>query len=226
MLIQLAPNLWHVQHAFIAGGLTVTSRMTVVRLVDGSLWLHSPVRISAELRAELSALGTVSAIVAPNKMHHLFAAAALRDFPQARLYGAPGLSAKLPQLQPMTTLTPAIPREWEADLEQIFVDGIPLGNETVWLHKASRTLIMTDLCQWWQGELPIAARMFAALTGVRNALAVPRTIRWLVKNKSAARASAQRILQWPFERVIVAHNCVIEVEAHRAVERAFAWFDA
>ncbi|MFC5474594.1 hypothetical protein [Paraherbaspirillum soli] len=95
----------------------------------------------------------------------------------------------------------------------------------MWLHKASRTLIVTDLCQLWLGDLAFAAKVFARLTGVRTRLAVPRTVRFLVKDRQAARASAQKILQWPFERVVVAHNAIIEHDAHAAVARAFACFD-
>ena len=36
-----------------------STRMTVIRLPDGGLFLHSPIRLSDGLRAELDALGTV-----------------------------------------------------------------------------------------------------------------------------------------------------------------------
>jgi len=101
----------------------------------------------------------------------------------------------------MHELRRSVESEWAHDFEQIFFEGIPFGNETIWLHKPSRTLIVTDLCQWWQGELPFATKIFAALTGVRSKLAVPRTIRLLVKDRQAARECAQRILALPFNRV-------------------------
>ena len=49
MLTQLAPNLWSATHHLSVSGLPLTSRMTVVRLSDGGLWLHSPVPIDAAL---------------------------------------------------------------------------------------------------------------------------------------------------------------------------------
>ncbi|SDI75069.1 DUF4336 domain-containing protein [Paraburkholderia phenazinium] len=224
MLKPITNDLWHLQHQFVASGLSVSSRMTVVRLRDASLWLHSPVPLTAEVCAELAALGTVRYIVAPSKAHHLFAGDCAAQFPDAILFGAPGLQSKRPDLKPMRELSRTVEPEWAGDLEQIFFDGIPFGNETVWFHKHSRTLIVTDLCQWWQGELPFAAKAFAALTGVRNRLAVPRTIRMLVKNREAARASAERILALPFERLIVAHNSIVEDDAHRTVRKAFEVF--
>jgi hypothetical protein len=86
-------------------------------------------------------------------------------------------------------------------------------------------LILTDICQRWQGELSFAARLFASLNGVRNRLAVPRTIRAMVKDRQAAQASARKILQWPFERVMTAHNAIIEIDAHAALKQAFDYFE-
>lgn len=226
MLKVIAPNIWHMQHGFVVNGLAVSSRMTVVRLQHGGLWLHSPVPLSDEVRAELAALGSVEFIVAPNKVHHLFVAACLDAFPQAKLYGAPGLTRKRPDLQGkgMLKLTTAADAGWQADLDQLFFEGIPFANETVWFHKPTRTLIVTDLCQWWQGDMPFAARAYAHFTGVRKRLDVPRTVRWVTKDRVAARASAQKILQWPIERVVMAHNAIVEESAHAQVKAAFSWF--
>jgi hypothetical protein len=222
MLEEIAPNIWHLQHDFVVSGLRVSSRMTVVRLADSSLWLHSPVPLSIEVRTQLAALGEVRYIVAPNKMHHLFVSECLAAFPNAMLFGAPGLRSKRPDLSALRELKPKVEPAWEQDLDQTFFDGMPIGNETVWFHKSSRTLIVTDLCQWWRGELSFAAKLYAALTGVRKRLAVPRTVRLMIRDRKAACASAQKILAYPFERVIVAHNTVVDNNAHAVVKKAFA----
>ncbi len=222
MLKPIAPDLWHLPHSFVTNGLRIATRMTVVRFRDGSLWLHSPVPLDSAVRTQLAELGTVRYIVAPNKMHHLFAGPCAAAFPDAKLYGAPGLAAKRPGLRNLHELGTAVEPEWRDELEQIFFEGIPAGNESVWLHKASGTLILTDLCQWWPGEQAFATRLYASLTGVRERLAVPRTIRLLVKDRAAARASAQRILAWPFTRVVMAHTEIVEHDAHRAMEAALA----
>lgn len=224
MLQNIAPNIWHTQHNFVANGISVSSRMTVVRLQDGSLWLHSPVPISSELKAELTALGEVKYVVAPSKMHHLFAADCMAAFPQAALFGAPGLQAKRPDLQGMRELQAVAEPSWQEDLAQHFFAGMPLVNETVWFHKPSRTLIVTDLLQYYQGDLSFGLKIYAKLTGTRKQLAVPKTVRWLVKDRAAAHASAQKILDWPFERVVVAHNSIVETDAHAVVEKTFECF--
>lgn len=212
MLHPIAPGIWHAQRGFTAAGLAMHARMTVVRLDDGGLWLHSPIQIDAALRAELDAIGPVKYVVAPNKAHHLFAKKCLALYPQARLFGAPGLAEKRPDLT-MTVLAPTAPLAWAGQIDQVFVAGVPLLNETVFLHHASGTVIFTDICQMWSGPLGWKENLFARLTGVRRTLTVPRTIRLLVKDKAAFRASAQQLLAWPVQRVVVAHDSIVDVDA-------------
>jgi hypothetical protein len=222
MLQPVAHNIWHLPHHFTAMGVRVASRMTVVRLGGNRLWLHSPVPVSPLVREQLDALGEVAFIVAPNRSHHLFAGACAEAFPHAALFGAPGLAAKRPDLRGLRELGAASEPGWQDELDQVFVAGTPVMNETVWLHRESRTLILTDLCQWWPGSLAPSARLYAALTGVRAQLAVPYTVRLIVKDRAALRASLQRILQWDFGRVVMAHNVIVEEGAHEAVRHAFS----
>lgn len=220
MLDLIAPGIWHAQRGLSVAGIPITSRMTVVRLAGGGLWLHSPIRLDDDLRAELDALGPVRYIVAPNLVHHLFAKKCLAMYPQARLFGAPGLAAKRPDVTAMETLAPGAQPEWDADLAQVFIGGVPVVNETAFLHRASGSAIFTDVCQMWSGPLDWKAALFGRLAGVRRRLAVPRTVRFMVKDKAAFRASAQQILAWPVQRVLVAHNSIVEADAHAALAKA------
>jgi len=219
-LTPLGPEIWHATHHFHVGWMPVSTRMTVVRLDGRRLWLHSPIPLSAELQCELADLGEVSAIVAPNQMHHLFLAACTAAYPQATVYAAPGLSRKRRDLPSMQTLAPTAPTDWAAALDQRFIEGIPMANETVWFHRNSGTLIVTDLVQCWEGDLAWSAHAYARATGVRKRLAVPYTVRALVRDRAALRRSCEQVLAWPIERVVVAHNAVIEVDAHERLRRA------
>ena len=224
-LESLATHLWHATHAFKANGLPLTTRMTVVRLPGEQLLVHSPIPMppGSALLEQLQALGTVAFIVAPNKMHHLFLAPCTQTFPNARVYGPKGLAQKRPDLAARLHDLPSgdVP-EWLPDLEHLAFEGIPAGNESVWFHRPSATLIVTDLLQWMAGDLPWSTRAYATLTGVRRQLAVPLTVRALVRDRRAAARSAERVLRWPFERVVMAHNQVVDTEAYAQVARAFA----
>lgn len=221
----LATHLWHATHAFQANGLPITSRMTVVRLPENKLLLHSPIPMppGSTLLRQVQALGTVAFIVAPNKMHHLFLAPCAAAFTDAMVYGPQGLAKKRPDLAARLHELPAgnLPA-WLPDLEHMAFDGIPAGNESVWFHRPSATLIVTDLLQWMAGDLPWPTRAYASLTGVRRGLAVPWTVRALVRDRAAAARSAEQLLRWPFTRAVIAHNQIVETDAHAQVARALA----
>ena len=44
-----------------------------MKLSDGSLWVHSPVKLDPELKTAMDALGPVKHIVTPNFEHNKFA---------------------------------------------------------------------------------------------------------------------------------------------------------
>ena len=53
-------------------GFRYPTRMAIIRLADRGLFIWSPVAHSEGLRRELSAIGTVRFIIAPNKVHDLY----------------------------------------------------------------------------------------------------------------------------------------------------------
>jgi hypothetical protein len=100
-LRSLAPDLWVADRPFklpLRLG-DIGCRVTVIRLADGSLFLHSTVPLDADLRAALDELGPVRAIVAPSKAHHLFVGDYVGGYPHAKLRGAPGLPEKRKDLK-------------------------------------------------------------------------------------------------------------------------------
>lgn len=130
-LVQHDTDLWSSEHEFgwQAGLVRLPVRMTVLRLNDSQLVLHSPVPISPQLQAELESLGPVGFIIVP-RAHGRFAAQALRLFPTAEVLGA---------------LADHPPAAWAGQLEILLVRGFRL-EEVVLFHPPSRTLVLTDLC--------------------------------------------------------------------------------
>jgi hypothetical protein len=52
-----------------AFGLPFPTRMILVQLADGSLWVNSPVSVPREVLDRIAALGPVRYLVAPTRMH-------------------------------------------------------------------------------------------------------------------------------------------------------------
>ena len=65
-LTELSENIWIANASQKVMGFEFGTRMTVIRLGSGELFLHSPIPINERLKAEIDALGGVKYIVAPN----------------------------------------------------------------------------------------------------------------------------------------------------------------
>jgi hypothetical protein len=220
---QLDDDLWIADQPLGIAGIELGARMTVLRLPDQRLLLHSPIRPTAELLEEVRALGKVGALVAPNRFHHLFAGAWLGACPGASLFVAPGLETKRPDLPVAGLLSDTPEPMWKGAIEQVVLRGIPLTNEVVFFHAASRTLIATDLAFHIGPDRPALTRLAFRLSGAYGQLAPTLLERLLVRDRTAFRASMQRILDWPFDRVIVAHGTVLETGGRRELARGYAW---
>jgi hypothetical protein len=79
-------------------GFKYPTRMVLIRLSDGSVFVWSPTALSDELHAAADALGPVRHIVAPNTLHHLFVREWHQAYPAAKIYGAPGLRKRRPDI--------------------------------------------------------------------------------------------------------------------------------
>jgi Domain of unknown function (DUF4336) len=72
-------------------GMRLTTTMTVIRLRDGSLLLHSPLALTAERRAAVEALGPVTHLYAPSRWHEAHIGEWTIAYPSARLHAPAGL---------------------------------------------------------------------------------------------------------------------------------------
>src|ERR1700752_4892611 len=99
MLRAIADDLWVAEQPLRYLGVALTTRMTIVRLADGALIVHSPIRLTDELRSVAASAGDVRFIVAPNRFHHLFVPDWQKAYPDAKTFCAPGLETKRADLK-------------------------------------------------------------------------------------------------------------------------------
>ena len=222
-LRELARDLWVAERPQRFYGLEVGTRMTVIRLAEGSLLLHSPVALDPALRGALDALGSVRFAVAPNRVHHLHAGEVARAYPEARLWVAPGLERKRPDLAFVGVLGDEAPDAWKGQVDQVFFRGRPYENEVVFLHRASRTLLLCDLAFHFGPSTAPATRLLMRLLRSYGRFGPSRLDPWLIRDRRAARRSLERILAWDFDRVVVAHGDVLESGGREALRRGYAW---
>jgi hypothetical protein len=221
-LIQHDTDLWSSEHEFgwQAGLITIPVRMTVLRLDDKRLVLHSPVPISPQLRAELDALGPVGFIVIP-RAHGRFAAQASRLFPTAELLAAPSAPSRRTSSLLPASLADHAPAAWAGQLESLLVRGFRL-DEVVLFHPSSRTLVLTDLCFNIHRSSSQVSRLFFQSNGMWRHFGPSRLIRRLaVSDRAALRQSLEEVLEWNFERIIPGHGDVVECGGPAALRAAW-----
>jgi len=219
-------DIWIVEGPEVAvAGFHYPTRMAVIRLADGGLFVWSPVRLSDDLRAAVDRLGRVAHIVAPNSLHHLFLAEWQRAYPGARLYAAPGLRKKRRDLAFDVELGDAPPADWAGEIDQVAMRGNLITTEIVFFHRASGTALFTDLLQQIAAERLSGWRAVVAkldlMTGLKPS--VPRKFRLAFVGRRKARAALERILGWPVDKVLMTHGTPVERDASAFLRRAFGW---
>ena len=219
-------TIWTKKYPIHYAGCDFFARATFVRLANGDLWVHSPCPVDEEVAEEVKQLGPVAHLVAPGSYHYFHVSAWQEAFPDATTWICPGVERKRPDLEFDWILSDHAPEPWQAEMEQILVRGNRFIWELAFFHRASKTLILTDLVEnigdetegtnwvlkfWWKAvmhmwDTPKPAPEYQ--------------LGW--KDKAAAKRSLERILAWDFERVIIAHGENLEQDAKEAVRRAWA----
>ena len=153
------PDIWIAEGPVASfHGFPYSTRMAVIRLSDGSLFVWSPVALSTALRAAVDALGPVRHLVSPNALHHLFLAEWTSAYPEARLYASPRLRRKRRDLSFNAELGDAPEPAWAGDIDQVVVHGSFALTEIVFFHRHSRTALFADLIQIFRAMVQGVAR--------------------------------------------------------------------
>ena len=199
--------------------------MTIIRLEDRTVLLHSPTRCDPDTKQALNDLGPVSHIVAPSAMHDLFLNEWAGAFPDARVWIPPGARkyfSHVPKAEPLPDHGEDAP--WQRELTYVRMEGMARLHECVFYHEPSRSIICADLFFHVEKENPPLIRIAARLGGFYRKLAVPADIRWfLVRDRQALRHSIGKLRVLPFENIIVGHGANTIGNGAAAFEEATAW---
>lgn len=202
-------------------GLHLGTRMTVVRLASGGLWVHSPIELTDALRGELDELGPVEHVLGPNVYHHLRLGEYARAYPSAKLHGAPGLAQKRSDLELDSTLADGS-TPWGDELDALHIGGTML-RETVFVHAATRSLIATDLVESLETSEHFLTRMYLKLGGIHGKVGVSWPLRLMHRKRQQAREAIDRVLARDFERMVVCHGKIIESDGPAILRESYGW---
>lgn len=227
MLQPFGPNIWTVDGDDVRmfGALPFTTRMTVVKLKTGGLWLHSPVLPTKARREALELLGPIEHLVAPIKIHSVGITPWGSLVPSAHIWASPEFTARHPDIRVDTLLDNEVTPPWRGEIEHLAIRGHPIVDEVDFLHKPSKSLILTDLIQkhfadrdasFWRGVKKIVG-VFGEAGGV------PLDVRLTVRDRLALRKSIETLLAWDFDNLILSHGHCLQGGAGQDVRRVFAW---
>lgn len=222
-LTKLAEGVWldsaPVQHL----GMHLMATMTVLRLREGSLLVHSPIALTPERRAAVDALGTVEHLVAPNLYHHMRVGDWAQAYPSARVHAPRGLKKKRPDLRIDRFLGSEPEPAWQGIVDEIAIAGFRL-EETVLYYRPARTLVVADLVHNVGQPSHGWTRLYAQAMGFYDRVALSRMIRWVgFDDRRATRRSVDELMARPFERVVVGHGAPLATGAREALSQAYLW---
>lgn len=225
-LTPFAEGVWVASAPARINGMRLAATMTVLRLGDGTLLVHSPIALTAERRAAVEAIGPVAHLYAPNLYHHLRAGEWAAAFPSARLHAPAGLAKKRRDLRIDRTHDAAPEPAFEGVVDEIRIGGFRL-EESVLVYRPARTLVVADLVHNVGRPHDAWTELYTRVLGFHDRVALSRMIRWLgFSNRAATRRSLDEILARPFERILVGHGSPVVSGAPQAIAAAYAWLPA
>jgi hypothetical protein len=228
----VAASIWIVDGSIIRFGAgpfraPFTTRMTVIRLNDGGLWVHSPVDAGEALFAAVEALGPVRFLIAPNPIHYWWIPQWKARFPEAEFHAVETLKARAKRALPdFRAFSGDAPTRWSGTIDQLLVeDG--WFREAVFFHKKSRTLILADLIENFElshvhGRF---LRLLLRLGGVLDPDGkMPRDMRFAFRrHREGLKRAVEHMLAWNPERIILAHGRWYDRDGVAELKRAFRW---
>jgi hypothetical protein len=231
-LKSVTENVWVVDGPLIRFGMPwpkmpFPTRMTIIRNGQSDLYNHSPTHMTPDLKREIAAIGTPRWLIAPNRIHYWWMPDWKAAFPDAQAYLAPRIKEKAGDHIDFahSNLEASNGYPWDAEITTLPVASSYM-TEFVFFHRASRTLVLTDLIENFEGrKLPLWMRWLVRLAGSLDPDGgMPRDMRLsFAKNKQQLREAIETMIAWQPERIIMAHGRWYDRDGAAELRRAFGW---
>jgi Domain of unknown function (DUF4336) len=227
----IGERLWVAEQPLRFYGLPIFSRMTVMALPNQDLVVVSPIAPTPQLTESLDLIGTVRYIIAPNLYHHLFAQDFADRYPTAEFWAVAGIAKKRPDLKPSKLLTES---SGEIGSDILYLNfpafrvldrqGNMPFNEYLFLHRPSKTLVITDAAFHFGAESHGVIRFLAKALGMYGKLQPSWLERLALRDRASAIATLQETLSWDFDRVVMAHGSIIQSGGKERWRASCEWY--
>ena len=116
-------------------GVPFTTRMTIVRLDNGDLFVHSPIKLTQTLKSEITKLGHVRHLVSPNWIHYAFIAEWAASYENTIAWASPNVQQRASKYGSDVhfdkNLGETPEEEWANEIDQMIVRGNNIHTEVV-----------------------------------------------------------------------------------------------
>ena len=225
----VAPGVWIVDGPHIRFyGMPFPTRMTIIRLAAGGLWVHSPTELSAPLLEQVLALGPVKHLIAPNWIHYVSLGDWSSACPGAVTWAAPGVTERAASRKVSLRIDhefePHIEVPWASEVAWLHVEGSSTHQEVVFFHPEIKTLVLTDLIENFERKnVPFWMWPILRMAGIADPDGkMPRDMALTFRNgRDELRGAVERMIEWAPDRVILAHGRWYERDGVAELKRAF-----
>jgi hypothetical protein len=203
-LEKLEANLWRVEGDLPNGN--GNRVMTIVKMRDGGLLIHSAIALAEPLMAEIEAFGKPAVLVVPNGLHRLDSKVYKERYPSLKVVSPAGARKKVEQVVKVDASYAEAPGD--EDVRLLHLDGTKDGEGVIEVKSGGKTTVVFNDAV---NNLPKMGGFFGFLLAPTGKPAVPRIARWMmVKDKPAFRAHLEKLAATPnLGRLIFSHGAVI-----------------
>ena len=199
-------------------GIPAGRRMVIARGANDQLIVWSPLPGTPGRVSAIRALGEPAAFVIQSRFHDRFIPDYFRQFPAAQFLAPAGSIGDHPDW-PLKEL------HSHNDLLAGFafqeVAGMPKVREHVFLHPATKSLIIADLLF----NLPVRGswleRLLFAMADIGGKPRPSRLWRSMIKDRAAFTSSIRRIQSWDFDRILPGHGECVHANGKQVFAEAF-----
>jgi hypothetical protein len=221
---KLAENLWRVAGSI--PHMSLRRVMTMARLGDGRLVIHSAIALEQAAMREVEGWGTPSFLVVPGEHHRLDALAYKKRYPALRTFTPRGARPKIEPYVSIDGTYEEFPSDPSVRLERIAgIDDV----EGAMIVRSSdgATVVLNDVVFNMDRKFDPLGFFFTTLFGSAPGPRISRLFKaWRVRDRVALRRDLERLAETPeLTRLIVAHDKVAlgREQAKRALQVAASY---
>lgn len=190
-------------------GMTLKRVMTVVRLEDGTLAIHSAIALAPNAQAELEAWGEPAFLIVPNPVHRLDAPAYKKRYPALRVFAPRGARDRVSEVVPVDGSYEDFPAFRSMKLKPL--PGVGETEGVVLVHSSDgTTVVLNDVMFNMDRKKDLLGFFFTTVLGSAPGPRVSRLAKLVhIKDRGKVRAEFERLAAIPdLVRLIVAHEKV------------------